>query len=75
MSRTTIADCKENCPNHFNLAYHTAERAHQILRRGDARVPEGDDRPIVLSLREIAKGLHVVTPLASETPTDSAAGG
>lgn len=68
MSRTTTDDCLVNCPNHFNLAYHAAQRAHQIMRRGDAQVPLGDDKSIVLALREIAKGLHVVMPLIPEKP-------
>ena len=68
MSRTTTDDCLVNCPNHFNLAYHAAQRAHQIMRRGDAQVPQGDDKSIVLALREIAKGLHVVMPVIPEKP-------
>lgn len=68
MSRTTIDDCKEKCPNHFDLAYHAAQRAHQIIRRGDARVHEGDDRAIVLALREVAKGVAPAMSLASENP-------
>ncbi|MGI9346552.1 MAG: DNA-directed RNA polymerase subunit omega [Gammaproteobacteria bacterium] len=67
MSRTTIADCLEECPNHFNLAYHAAQRAHNILRRGDAQVPENNDRPIIVALREVAAGAYVVEPLKSES--------
>ena len=66
MSRTTTDDCVENCPNHFSLAYHTALRAQQILRRGDARVTEGDDRYVVIALREIAKGLYPIEPMLLE---------
>ena len=66
MSRTTTDDCVENCPNHFSLAYHTALRAQQILRRGDARVAEGDDRYVVIALREIAKGLYPIEPMLLE---------
>lgn len=76
MSRTTTDDCVENCPNHFSLAYHAAQRAQQILRRGDARVPEGDDRYVVVALREIAKGLLPIEPMLLEkgtTPEEMAA--
>ena len=56
MSRITIDDCLVNCPNHFELAYHAAKRAQQIVRRADALVPEGDDKAIVVALREVARG-------------------
>ncbi|MGI9306979.1 MAG: DNA-directed RNA polymerase subunit omega [Gammaproteobacteria bacterium] len=68
MSRTTIDDCRKLCPNHFSLAYHSARRAQEILRRGNPQVPEGDDRSIVVALREIAKGLVEVPPLSAEAP-------
>lgn len=67
MSRTTTDDCRENCPNHFNLAYHAAMRAQEIMRRGDPRVPEGEDKPVVVALREIARGLYETPALAAET--------
>lgn len=70
MSRTTTDDCLENCPNHFNLAYHAAARAKQIMRRGDARVPEGEDKSVVVALREIARGLHEVAPMSVEKARD-----
>ncbi|MDM5146785.1 DNA-directed RNA polymerase subunit omega [Candidatus Persebacteraceae bacterium Df01] len=71
MSRTTIADCLEKCPNHFNLAYHAASRANNILRRGDAQVPDNDDKAIVIALREIAKGLYPISPLLIEAESDT----
>ncbi|MGI9297106.1 MAG: DNA-directed RNA polymerase subunit omega [Gammaproteobacteria bacterium] len=73
MSRTTTDDCREHCPNHFNLAYHAATRAQEIMRRGDARVPEGEDKPVVVALREIARGVYETPPLAVEA--EEAGGG
>lgn len=68
MSRTTTDDCIEHCPNHFNLAYHTGLRAQQIIRRGDSRVPEGEDKSVVIALREIARGLYKVPQMVCEIP-------
>lgn len=68
MSRITIDDCLEHCSNHFHLAYHAAKRAQQIARRGDALVGEGDDKSIVVALREVARGAVPVSPLPAETP-------
>ena len=72
MSRITTDDCRENCPNHFNLAFYASQRAQEIMRRSDARVPEGEDKPVVVALREISRGLCATPPLAAETPADSA---
>lgn len=73
MSRTTTDDCRENCPNHFNLAFYAARRAQEIMRRGDARVPEGEDRSVVVALREIARGVCEAPPLAAEIVKTNAA--
>ena len=54
MARTTVDDCLEQCPNHFELAYRAARRARDIMNRGDPRVPDHGDKSIVISLREIA---------------------
>lgn len=72
MPRTTTDDCTERCPNHFTLAHHAATRAHEIMRRGDARVPEGEDKSIVVALREIARGVSEPPPLAAELGADAA---
>ena len=54
MARTTVDDCLAQCPNHFELAHRSARRARDIMTRGDARVPEHTDKPVVVALREIA---------------------
>ena len=68
MSRTTTDDCRIHCRNHFSLAYHAARRGQEILRRGDSMVPEGNDKCVVLALREVAKGLQTVAPMGPEEP-------
>ena len=54
MARTTVDDCLEQCPNHFELAFRASRRARDIMNRGDPRVPEHGDKSIVIALREIA---------------------
>ena len=54
MARTTVDDCLEQCPNHFDLAHRVSRRARDIMSRGDPRVPERGDKSIVVALREIA---------------------
>ena len=71
MSRITTDDCKEQFSNHFELAYHAAQRAYQILKRDDAKVSREDDKPIVTALREVSKNLHTAN---ASPPASSAAG-
>ena len=54
MARTTVDDCLEQCPNHFELAYRVSRRARDIMNRGDPLVPEHGDKSVVVALREIA---------------------
>lgn len=55
MARTTIEDCLDEGESHFDLAYQAARRARELMRRGDARVDELDDKPVVVALRETAE--------------------
>lgn len=68
MARTTTDDCLKHCRNHFSLTYHAARRGQEIFRRGDAMVPEGGDKCVVLALREVAKGLQTVPLMGPEKP-------
>lgn len=56
MARTTVEDCLRHCPNHFQLAMLATTRARELMTGGDHRrvVDPGDDKPIVIALREIA---------------------
>ena len=67
MARTTVDDCLEQCPNHFELAYRASRRARDIMNRGDPRVPEHGDKSVVIALREIADP----NALAEPTPPDA----
>lgn len=61
MARVTVEDCLENVDNRFELVMVAAKRARQIATQGrDPMVPEENDKPTVLALREIADNL--VTP-------------
>ncbi len=56
MARVTVEDCLEKVPNRFALVVLAASRARQ-LSRGDDALVDANNKPAVMSLREIAKGL------------------
>ena len=57
MARITVEDCLENVDNRFELVLLASRRARQILTGADPLVPEDNDKPTVIALREIAAGL------------------
>jgi DNA-directed RNA polymerase subunit omega len=57
MARVTVEDCLDKVPNQFDLTLIAAKRARQLARGADSRVPWGNHKSTVLSLREIAEGL------------------
>jgi len=57
MARITVEDCLENIENRFELVLTATKRARQIGHGSDPMVPEENDKPTVLALREIAEGL------------------
>ena len=57
MARITVEDCLENVDNRFELVLLAARRAHQISKGADALLPEDNDKPTVIALREIADNL------------------
>lgn len=57
MARITVEDCLENVDNRFELVLLAARRARQISKGADALVPEDNDKPTVIALREIADNL------------------
>lgn len=60
MARVTVEDCLKYVDNRFDLVLKAAERARLIeLGAVDALVPEDNDKPTVVALREIAKGIDV----------------
>lgn len=57
MARITIEDCLENIDNRFKLVLTATKRARQISHGAEPMLPEENDKPTVLALREIAAGL------------------
>jgi len=58
MARITVEDCLENVDNRFELVMLATRRARQMRRYGvEPMVPEENDKPTVIALREIAEGL------------------
>ena len=58
MARVTVEDCLENVANRFELVMVASKRARQISTEGkDPLVPLENDKPTVIALREIAKGV------------------
>ena len=65
MARVTIEDCLGNVDNRFQLVLVATKRARQILLGGQPMVEEDNDKPTVLSLREIAAG-HVTREILTQ---------
>ncbi len=61
MARSTVSDCLELCPNHFELVTGVADRARKIKETQQSRFDdEISDKEIVAALREVASGqFHV----------------
>lgn len=57
MARITIEDCLDNIDNRFKLVLTATKRARQISHGAESLLPEENDKPTVLALREIAAGL------------------
>jgi len=57
MARVTVEDCLENVDNRFELIMVASKRARQIATGGhEPMLPEENDKPTVIALREIAEG-------------------
>ncbi|SDW92417.1 DNA-directed RNA polymerase subunit omega [Marinobacter mobilis] len=57
MARVTVEDCLDHVENRFQLVMLASKRARQIATKGqEPMVPEENDKPTVLALREIAEG-------------------
>lgn len=58
MARVTVQDAVEKIGNRFDLVLVAARRARQMQAYGkESLVPEENDKPTVIALREIEKGL------------------
>lgn len=57
MARVTVEDCLDKVANRFELIMVASKRARQLANDGaEAFVPEENDKPTVVALREIAEG-------------------
>lgn len=57
MARLTVEDCLEYVENRYDLVMLATKRARQIEMGADPLVPENNDKPTVIALREIADNL------------------
>ena len=58
MARITVEDCLDHVENRFELVIVGSKRARQLAVGGKPPlVPEENDKPTVIALREIEKGL------------------
>lgn len=58
MARITVEDCLNHVDNRFELVMVSSKRARQIAVGGKSPlVPEENDKPTVIALREIEEGL------------------
>ena len=58
MARVTVKDAVDKVGNRFDLVLIAARRARQMQTGGkDSLVPEENDKPTVIALREIEEGL------------------
>lgn len=57
MARLTVEDCLQYVNNRYDLVMLASKRARQIVLGADPLVPENNDKPTVIALREIADNL------------------
>ena len=58
MARITVEDCLEHVDNRFDLVMLATRRARHMRQYGaEPLLPEENDKPTVIALREIAAGL------------------
>lgn len=71
MARVTVEDCLEHVDNRFELVLKASKRARKISIGAEPLVPMENDKPTVIALREIAKGLLNQEMLEDEVPVRS----
>lgn len=58
MARVTVQDAVDKIGNRFDLILTAARRARRLqLHQSEPLVPKDNDKPTVIALREIEKGL------------------
>ncbi|MCK4870737.1 MAG: DNA-directed RNA polymerase subunit omega [Gammaproteobacteria bacterium] len=71
MARVTVEDCLHTIDNRFDLILEASKRARQLSVEGaEPLVPEENDKPTVIALREIAENklnpAEMIGPLEEE---------
>lgn len=66
MARITVEDCIEKVNNRFELVLLATKRARQVARGAAPLVPDENDKPTVIALREIAEGLVTIEYMNSQ---------
>jgi DNA-directed RNA polymerase subunit omega len=56
MARITIEDCTSKVPNRFHLVQVAAIRTKQLKKGARPLVQAEENKPVVVSLREVAAG-------------------
>lgn len=71
MARVTVEDCLAQVENRFELIMVAARRARQLsVGNADPRVPQDNDKPTVVALRELAENVITVQEImAPPRPT------
>ena len=72
MARVTVEDCLDNVDNRFQLVLVATKRARQIANGQEPMVAWENDKPTVVALREISKGM-VTRTILDAAPTAAAA--
>ena len=55
MARVTVEDCLNQIPNRFALVHLAAKRCKQLMKGSKPQVDAPNNKPAVISLREIAE--------------------
>ena len=71
MARITVEDCLDNIENIFEMVLVAAKRARRLAHGSDPMVELENDKPTVITLREIADG-HVTSAILEEIDTPPA---
>ena len=58
MARFTVDDCLDSIDNRYDLTLAAALRAREIAYGAETTLPLNNDKPSVISLREISK--HII---------------
>ncbi|OED39173.1 DNA-directed RNA polymerase subunit omega [Chromatiales bacterium (ex Bugula neritina AB1)] len=74
MARVTVEDCLEHVDNRFELVLQAAKRARKISLGAEPMVAMENDKPTVIALREIAKGLVKTEVVEDVMPLEDTAG-